>query len=292
MTGGWLADTAAMYAPRLPPRRPADRGAAGRWRCWRSATRRCSRRCRRCSGDSASWAAWCSTAAAAACFSSWLFFLEQIVRGRGRVDLRELPASFGAYLGDLLNVGFLLFLLQLVAAFVLAPFPLLLIVFGLAVFAFLNAVPELVYLGRSGAAELLAESYRFIAANWIEWFPANLAARRRGAGGRHGPAGRPARVDQRRRRRAGRGLRLGGTRAALPRADDVEPARARVSPARGGVGAPLPVLGFEPALGVDRRHAAGAGGGDRLAVGRVLHVAARRTRPGRWCTCVRGSVTM
>ena len=56
----------------------------------------------------------------------------------------------------------------------LAPFPLLLIVFGLAVFAFLNAVPELVYLGRSGAAELLVESYRFIAANWIEWFPANL----------------------------------------------------------------------------------------------------------------------
>ena len=47
--------------------------------------------------------------------------------------------------------------------------------FLLAVFfVFLNAVPELVYLGRSGAAELLAESYRFIGANWIEWFPANL----------------------------------------------------------------------------------------------------------------------
>ena len=58
-------------------------------------------------------------------------------------------------------------------AFVLAPFPLLLIVFG-SRSCLLNAVPELVYLGRSGAAELLAESYRFIAANWIEWFPANL----------------------------------------------------------------------------------------------------------------------
>jgi hypothetical protein len=114
------------------------------------------------------------TAAAAACVSSWLFFMEQIVRGRGQVDLRDLPSSFGVYLGDVLNVGFLLFLLQLVAAFVLAPFPPLLIVFGLAVFAFLNAVPELVYLGRSGAAELLAESYRFIGANWVEWFPANL----------------------------------------------------------------------------------------------------------------------
>jgi hypothetical protein len=114
------------------------------------------------------------TAAAAACSSSWLYFMEQIVRGQGRVDLHDLPSSFGVYLGDLLNVLFLLFLLQLVAAFVLAPFPPLLIVFGLAVFVFLNAVPELVYLGRSGAAELLAESYRFIGANWLEWFPANL----------------------------------------------------------------------------------------------------------------------
>src|SRR4029450_12513211 len=26
----------------------------------------------------------------------------------------------------------------------------------------------------SAATELLAESYRFIGANWIEWFPANL----------------------------------------------------------------------------------------------------------------------
>jgi hypothetical protein len=114
------------------------------------------------------------TAAAAACFSSWLHFMEQVVNGRGRADLRDLSTSFGTYLGDVLNVGFLLFLLQLVAAFVLAPFPLLLIVFALAVLVFLNAVPELIYLGRSAATELLAESYRFIGANWIEWFPANL----------------------------------------------------------------------------------------------------------------------
>ena len=173
MTGGWLADTAAMYGRVF---RRAGQLTAGSWPLALLAI-----------GYPALLAALSSvlgrfgfvggmvwTAAAAACFSSWLFFLEQIVRGRGTVDLRELPASFGAYLGDLLNVGFLLFLLQLVAAFVLAPFPLLLIVFGLAVFAFLNAVPELVYLGRSGAAELLAESYRFIAANWIEWFPPNL----------------------------------------------------------------------------------------------------------------------
>jgi hypothetical protein len=114
------------------------------------------------------------TAAAAACFSSWLHFMEQVVRGRGRADLRDLPQSFGTYLGDVLNVFFVLFLLQLVAVFVLAPFPLLVIVLVLAVFVFLNAVPELIYLGRASTAELLAESYRFIGANWIEWFPANI----------------------------------------------------------------------------------------------------------------------
>lgn len=114
------------------------------------------------------------TAAAAACFSSWLHFMEQVVRS-GRADLRELGQSFGTYLGELLNVGFLLFVLQLLASFVLAPFPLLLIVFFLATLVFLNAVPELVYLGRHSAPELLAESYRFIGQNWIEWFPANFA---------------------------------------------------------------------------------------------------------------------
>ena len=46
--------------------------------------------------------------------------------------------------------------------------------FGLAVLVFLNAVPELVYVGRHSATEVLAESYRFIGENWIEWFPANL----------------------------------------------------------------------------------------------------------------------
>jgi hypothetical protein len=173
VTGGWLADTATMYGRVF--RRAAELTA----RSWPLAFLAVGYPMLLATLSSllgpygfVGGMLW--TAAAAACVSSWLFFMEQIVRGRGQVDLRDLPSSFGVYLGDVLNVGFLLFLLQLVAAFVLAPFPPLLIVFGLAVFAFLNAVPELVYLGRSGAAELLAESYRFIGANWVEWFPANL----------------------------------------------------------------------------------------------------------------------
>jgi hypothetical protein len=112
--------------------------------------------------------------AAVACFSSWLSLVEQVIRV-GRVRARDVPAGFAAYFNDLLTVGFLFWGLQLVASLVLAPFPFLQIVFVLAVFVFLNAVPELVYLGRHAPAELLVESYRFIGENWIEWFPANVA---------------------------------------------------------------------------------------------------------------------
>jgi len=108
-----------------------------------------------------------------ACASSWLSLVAEVIRG-GRLRLQDLPSGFTAYLGDLLTVFFLLWILSLVAELVLAPFPYLRIVFVLATLAFLNAVPELVYLGRHAPAELLVESYRFIGENWIEWFPANL----------------------------------------------------------------------------------------------------------------------
>ncbi len=108
-----------------------------------------------------------------ACASSWLSLVAQVLRV-GRIQLADVPASFATYFGDLLNVGFLFWGLQLIASFVLAPFPFLQIVFGLAVLVFLNAVPELVYVGRHSAAEVFVESYRFVGENWIEWFPANL----------------------------------------------------------------------------------------------------------------------
>src|SRR5262249_47248235 len=53
---------------------------------------------------------------------------------------------------------------------------LILLFVKLAAFVLLNAVPELIYLGHYSATALLSESYEFIAANWIEWFPANLIA--------------------------------------------------------------------------------------------------------------------
>jgi hypothetical protein len=111
--------------------------------------------------------------ATVACVSSWLALVAQVIRV-GRVRLSDLPASFVTYLGDLLTVAFLLWGLRVIGTLVLTPFPFLAIVFALAVVVFFNAVPELLYLGQHTPAELLVESYRFIGANWIEWFPANL----------------------------------------------------------------------------------------------------------------------
>ncbi|HJQ83691.1 MAG TPA: hypothetical protein VKA21_06440 [Candidatus Binatia bacterium] len=108
-----------------------------------------------------------------ACVSSWLSLVAVVLR-TGRVRLEDVPTSFSTYFGDLLNVGFLFWGIQLIASLVLAPFAFLRIVFGLAVIVFLNAVPELVYVGRHSATEVFVESYRFIGENWIEWFPANL----------------------------------------------------------------------------------------------------------------------
>jgi hypothetical protein len=108
-----------------------------------------------------------------ACASSWLSLVSQVIRS-GRVRAADVATGFGTYFGDLLTIGFLLWLLSLIAQLVLAPFPFLLIVFGLATLAFFNAVPELIYVGRHAAGELLVESYRFIGENWIEWFPANI----------------------------------------------------------------------------------------------------------------------
>ena len=108
-----------------------------------------------------------------ACASSWLSLVAHVLRA-GRIRLADVPSSFATYLVELLNVGFLFWVLRLVASIVLDPFPFLQILFALAVVVFLNAVPELVYVGRHSAAEVFVESYRFIGENWIEWFPANV----------------------------------------------------------------------------------------------------------------------
>jgi len=111
--------------------------------------------------------------ASVACISSWLSLVAQVLRV-GRVRWSDVLPGFATYLNDLLTVGFIVWILVTVANLVLAPLPLLHIIFGLAMLVFLNVLPELIYLGRHAPAALLVESYRFMGENWIEWFPANL----------------------------------------------------------------------------------------------------------------------
>jgi hypothetical protein len=111
--------------------------------------------------------------ATVACISSWLSLVAEVIRS-GRVRFRDLPSGFAAYLNDLLTAGFILWGLFFIAQLVLAPFTFLYIVFLLATVVFLNALPELIYLGRHAPGQILVESYRFIGENWIEWFPANF----------------------------------------------------------------------------------------------------------------------
>lgn len=105
------------------------------------------------------------------CWSALLACTGDAIR-TGRVTLADVRAGFLAHLGDVLNVRFVLWLV----AWALSATPAeVQVLVAVAAFVFLNAVPELISLGRHGTAELLGASYRFMGENWIEWAPPNVA---------------------------------------------------------------------------------------------------------------------
>jgi hypothetical protein len=113
----------------------------------------------------------------AACVSSFLFMVEMMLR-TGSVSWADFRRSFGVYLWDVVGVTFVLWVLFAVATPALATIPQgpgIILGLNLVIVVLFNAVPELIYLGHHSALELLTESYRFIADNWIEWFPATIA---------------------------------------------------------------------------------------------------------------------
>jgi hypothetical protein len=112
----------------------------------------------------------------AACLGSFLYLVEMMVR-TSKVSWEDFGRSFSAYLWDVIGVMFILWIFQLVAVPVLLQLQqggVILLCIYIAMLVFFNAVPELIYLGHHRAMELLAESYRFVADNWIEWFPPNI----------------------------------------------------------------------------------------------------------------------
>lgn len=114
----------------------------------------------------------------AACVGSFLYLVEMIVR-TNKVTLDDFRRSFGMYLWDVVAISFLSWLFFTLATPAILGLPqgaLILLFARIAILVLFNAVPELIYLGHSSAVALLSESYAFIAANWIEWFPATLVA--------------------------------------------------------------------------------------------------------------------
>jgi len=113
-----------------------------------------------------------------ACIGSFLYAVEMIVR-TSKVTLDDFRRSFGAYLWDVVGITFVFWVFFALATPAIAQLPqgfLILLFVRIAIFVLFNAVPELIYMGHFSALALLSESYAFIAANWIEWFPANLVA--------------------------------------------------------------------------------------------------------------------
>lgn len=111
-----------------------------------------------------------------ACLGSFLYLVEMIVR-TNKVTWADFSGSFGVYLWDVVGISFVLWLFWFVVAPLIAQSPqgpVIVVAINLVLLVLFNAVPELIYLGHSGAVALLSRSYEFIAANWIEWFPPNL----------------------------------------------------------------------------------------------------------------------
>jgi len=114
----------------------------------------------------------------AACLGSFLYLVEMVVR-TGRASFEDFQRSFTVYLGDVIGVMFVFWVISLLTTPIFAGIPQGWAYFALlqfVLFVFFNAVPELIYLGHFTSLALLGESYKFIGANWIEWFPPTVIA--------------------------------------------------------------------------------------------------------------------
>ncbi len=104
----------------------------------------------------------------AACAGSYLFLVEELVRGSGRLNFTDVTDSVGPYLWDVISVLFLFWIAQLLLGAL--GLPGLSAVLVLAAFVAFNPVPEVIYQSRSRSMEALGRSAGFIREAWPEWF--------------------------------------------------------------------------------------------------------------------------
>ncbi len=115
--------------------------------------------------------------ALAACVSSYLYFMGEVVSGR-RVSWQDVGESFKAYWGPVISVLFFLMLTQWTLALALPPLPparALRTLMNLVLLVILNPVPEIIYHTRLAGFGVLGESLGFLRENWPEWFAPFLA---------------------------------------------------------------------------------------------------------------------
>lgn len=111
-----------------------------------------------------------------ACLSSGLHLIKNMIDS-GKADFNDFARGFTVYIWDLLTVAFIIWIPMRVLAMVLASVPnggLIYFCIQLALYIFLNAVPELIYQTRASGLEAIGASYNFIVENWIEWLIPNI----------------------------------------------------------------------------------------------------------------------
>lgn len=111
--------------------------------------------------------------------SSYLHLLSEVVAGT-RVTWADLRRSFFVLYGPVMSVMFALWILSMLLGVMTAGMPreqsrTLLVLVGLAMVVFLNALPEVFYQRRAvGWSGYFGEATRFILAHWPAWLLPNL----------------------------------------------------------------------------------------------------------------------
>jgi hypothetical protein len=116
------------------------------------------------------------TAVSAACASSGLHLIENVVRG-SKVGLNDFVRGFAVYLWEILGIAFILWIPMMLlsqVAYSTPQGPLVILLVRILLYIVLNPVPELIYQTPASGVGLLSASYEFIVENWIEWFAPNV----------------------------------------------------------------------------------------------------------------------
>ncbi len=111
--------------------------------------------------------------ALAMCVSSYLYFIAGVVNGSRRHP-RELIESWRPYFGSVINILFLLFIVQYVLALLTPPGDttamLLSSLIELILLIVLNPIPEIIYQGRTEGFSMVQECVDFLRTSGVEWF--------------------------------------------------------------------------------------------------------------------------